>query len=131
MIDLALESNLGQFFAQPFTLQADELLETLRHPDTVMTFSDSGAHVSQIIDSSIQTHFLAYWVRERQAFTLEQAVHMLTQVPAKFWGFAQRGLVRPGFVADVNIFDAETVAPLMPEIATDLPGAAMRLRQHA
>ena len=73
-----------------------------------MTFSDSGAHVSQIMDSSIQTHLLAHWVRDRQAFTLEEAVRMITLAPATAWGFADRGLVREGLVADLNVFDPDT-----------------------
>ena len=89
----------------------DGSLAAMRHPRTVMTFSDSGAHVSQIIDCSIQTHLLAYWVREREAFTLEEAVRMITLAPATAWGLADRGLVREGFVADLNVFDPDAVAP--------------------
>ena len=57
-----------------------------------MTFSDSGAHVSLIMDSSIHTHLLAYWMRERNAFTLEEAVKMITLTPAMFWAWVA-GLV--------------------------------------
>lgn len=132
MIDLALASRFDQFFIQPITPDAPEaILPALRHPHAVMTFSDAGAHVSQVIDSSIQTHLLAYWVRERGEFSLADAVRMLTSVPAGAWGFSDRGMVRPGAVADLNIFDPETVAPLMPEVAHDLPAGAPRLRQGA
>ena len=103
----------------------------MKHPRTVMTFSDAGAHVSQISDVSIQTHLLAYWVREREAFTLEEAVRMITLVPATAWGFADRGLVREGFVADLNVFDPETVAPALPTVQHDLPAGARRLVQKA
>ena len=83
MIDLALETDFELLFIQPSLYPQDEtvLLEVLRHPRTVMTFSDSGAHLSQICDSSIQTHLLGYWVREREEFTLEEAVRMLTFAP--------------------------------------------------
>ena len=64
----------------------------MRHPRSVVTFSDSGAHVSQIMDSSIQTHLLSYWVREKQAFTLEQAVRKITFDLAAFWGLARTRL---------------------------------------
>src|SRR5439155_21372791 len=102
IIDLAVETELRQLFAQPLTPSDDDLvLAALRHPHSVMTFSDSGAHVSQIADSSIQTHLLAYWVRQREAFTFEEAIRMLTRVPATAWGFADRGVVREGFVADL------------------------------
>jgi N-acyl-D-amino-acid deacylase len=96
----------------------------------VVTFSDSGAHVTQIMDSSIPTHLLAYWVRERQAFSLEEAVRMVTSEPARAWGL-DRGVLREGAVADLAIFDPARVAPRMPEVVADLPGGAQRLLQRA
>jgi N-acyl-D-amino-acid deacylase len=132
MIDLALEKDLERFFVHPVANEMqDDVLEMMRHPRAVVTFSDSGAHVSQIIDSSLQTHLLSHWVRERQAFTLEQAVRMLTLVPATLWGFADRGLVREGFAADLLVFDPDTIAPEMPEVVNDLPAGARRLVQRA
>jgi len=132
LIDLALERDLKVFFIQPIFRFTDEnTVRVMKHPRTVMTFSDSGAHVSQVADSSIQTHLLSYWVRERQAFTLEEAVRMVTYDPATAWGFYDRGLVREGFVADLNVFDPATVAPEMPELVYDLPGGARRLTQRA
>jgi N-acyl-D-amino-acid deacylase len=132
MIDLALERDLELFFMQPIANEnQDYALELMRHPRAVVTFSDSGAHVSQLMDSSLQTHLLAHWVRERQAFTLEQAVRMLTLVPATLWGFADRGLIREGMAADLVVFDPETIAAEMPEVADDLPSGARRLVQRA
>jgi N-acyl-D-aspartate/D-glutamate deacylase len=103
----------------------------MRHPNTVMTFSDSGAHVSQIMDSSIQTHLLAHWVRERGVFTLEEAVRMITSAPARAWGFPDRGVLVEGAVADVNVFDPTTVGPRLPTVVRDLPAGAPRLDQRA
>jgi N-acyl-D-aspartate/D-glutamate deacylase len=132
MIDLALETDFEQFFSQPVTRQGyDDLLAILRYPRAVMTFSDSGAHVSQILDCSIQTHLLAYWVRDRQAIPLEEAVRMLTLAPAEAWGFSDRGLLREGLVADINVLDPASVAPEMPTLEHDLPGGARRLVQKA
>src|SRR5439155_17743854 len=88
-------------------------------------------HVSQIADCSIQTHLLAYWVRDREDFTLEEAVRMITLAPARAWGFADRGLLREGLVADINVFDPATVGPAMPTLVHDLPGGARRLDQRA
>jgi len=135
MMDLALESNFNQLFMQ-FDMATvpkteAEALATLRHPRTVMTFSDSGAHVSLIMDSSIHTHLLAYWVRERGAFSLEEAVKMITLTPAIAWGFVDRGLLRQGCVADLNIFDPATIAPQIPTIEYDLPTGARRLKQKS
>ena len=132
MIDLALEKDLDRFFVHPVANEdQDTVLEMMRHPRAVVTFSDSGAHVSQIVDSSLQTHLLSHWVRAKQAFTLEQAVRMLTLVPATYWGFADRGLVREGFVADLIVFDPDTISPEMPEVVNDLPAGARRLVQRA
>ncbi len=135
MMDLALESNFNQLFMQ-FDISTvpkndAEALATLRHPRTVMTFSDSGAHVSLIMDSSIHTHLLAYWVRERNAFTLEEGVKMITLAPAMAWGFTDRGLLRQGCIADINIFDPATIAPQIPTIENDLPTGARRLKQKS
>jgi N-acyl-D-aspartate/D-glutamate deacylase len=132
LIDLALEKDLQRFFLQPLANEdQDYALELMRHPRTVTTFSDSGAHVSQLMDSSLQTHLLSHWVRKKQAFTLEQAVRMLTLVPATLWGFADRGLIREGMAADLVVFDPDTVGAAMPEVADDLPAGARRLVQRS
>jgi N-acyl-D-aspartate/D-glutamate deacylase len=132
MIDLALEKNLDFFFLMPVSNEdQDVALEILRHPRTVPTFSDSGAHVTQLMDSSLQTHYLAHWVREKHAFTLEHAVHMLTCVPATLWGFHDRGLIREGMAADIVVFDADRIVAEMPEVVDDLPAGARRLVQRA
>jgi N-acyl-D-aspartate/D-glutamate deacylase len=102
-----------------------------KHPRTVVTFSDSGAHVSQIMDASLQTHVLSHWVRGKQAITLEEGVRMLTLTPATYWGFADRGLIREGMAADMVVFDPDTVAPEMPEVVNDLPAGARRLVQKS
>jgi N-acyl-D-aspartate/D-glutamate deacylase len=108
----------------------DIALDLMKLPRAVVTFSDSGAHVSQLMDSSLQTHLLAHWVREKQAFTLEAAVRMLTLVPATQWGFHDRGLIREGMAADLMVFDPDTIAAEMPEVVDDLPAGARRLIQR-
>jgi N-acyl-D-amino-acid deacylase len=132
MIDLSLERDFDRFFLQPIANEdQDHALELIKHPRTAVTFSDSGAHVSQIMDASLQTHLLAHWVRDRQALTLEQAVRMLSFDNATHWGFADRGLIREGFAADLVVFDPATVGPEMPEVAQDLPAGARRLVQRS
>jgi N-acyl-D-aspartate/D-glutamate deacylase len=132
MIDLSLESDFEQLFLQPLTgRDSHDLLEVMKHPRTVMTFSDSGAHVSQIMDSSIHTHLLGYWVRQQQAITLNEAVRMITSAPASAWGIKDRGLLREGFAADINVFDPGAIAPQLPSIVDDLPGGERRLVQKA
>jgi N-acyl-D-aspartate/D-glutamate deacylase len=133
MIQLCVESRGDQLFIQPSRYPQDEdvLLRAMRHPRSVMTFSDSGAHLSQIADSSIHTHLLGYWVRQRQAFTLEEAVRMITLAPALAWGFADRGLLRPGMAADLNVFDPATIGPAVPRLVDDLPAGGRRLEQRS
>ena len=131
MIDLALEND-NQVFVQPLVNEhPDQVLGMLRHPRTLATFSDSGAHVCQEMGSSLQTHMLSYWVRAKQAFTLEEAVRKLSFDNASAWGITDRGLLREGYRADLVLFDAARVRPAMPTVETDLPGGARRLVQKA
>jgi N-acyl-D-amino-acid deacylase len=132
MIDLGLEHDFKIFFRQPIANELEEqALALMREPRSVVTFSDSGAHVSQIMDSSLQTHIFDYWVREKQAFSLEEAVRLVTYDTATNWGLYDRGLLREGMRADIIVFDPETIAPRMPEVVSDLPAGAKRLKQTA
>lgn len=132
MIDMALENELKIFFRQPLANEnQDHVLEMIRHPRSVVTFSDSGAHVAQIMDSSLQTHLLSYWVREKQAMSLEEAVRRITYETATLWGFHDRGLLRIGMAGDVVVFDPDNVGAQMPEVVHDLPTGAKRLKQVA
>jgi N-acyl-D-amino-acid deacylase len=131
MIDLML-ANENRVFVQPLVNeQPDDVLQMLKHPWTLATFSDSGAHVCQEMGSSLQTHMLSYWVRQKQAFTLEQAIRRLTFDNATAWELNDRGLVRAGFAADLVVFDADRIQPSMPTVESDLPGGARRLVQKA
>jgi N-acyl-D-aspartate/D-glutamate deacylase len=131
MIDLALEND-NQVFVQPLVNERPEqVLGMLKHPRTLATFSDSGAHVCQEMGSSLQTHLLSYWVRAKQAFTLEAAVRKLTFDNASAWDITDRGLLRAGYRADLVLFDEARVKPAMPTVEADLPGGARRLVQKA
>ncbi|MFT7654193.1 MAG: N-acyl-D-amino-acid deacylase [Limisphaerales bacterium] len=132
MIDMAVEKDMKMFFRTPIANEnQDHVLEMMKHPRSVVTFSDSGAHVSQIMDSSLQTHLLSYWVREKEAMSLEEAVRQITYNTATMWGLHDRGLLREGMAADVVVFDPDTVGPRMPEVLNDLPAGAQRLKQTA
>ena len=132
MIDLALEHDFKIYFRQPIANEDQgHVLEMMHHPRSLVTFSDSGAHVAQIMDSSLQTHLLSYWVREKQAFTLEQAVRRITYDTATVWGLHDRGLIREGMAADLVVFDPDTVGARLPEVVHDLPAGAKRLKQTA
>jgi N-acyl-D-aspartate/D-glutamate deacylase len=132
MIEVAIEDDLRAFFRQPLANEnQDDALALMKHPRSNVTFSDSGAHVSQIMDSSLQTHLLSHWVREREALTLEEAVRMITYDTATNWGFHDRGLLREGMTADITVFDADKVEPCMPTVENDLPSGSKRLKQYA
>jgi N-acyl-D-aspartate/D-glutamate deacylase len=132
IIDLALAKHLKQFFLQPLANEnQDHVLQMMRNPRSVVTFSDSGAHVSQIMDSSLQSHMLSHWVRDKQAFTLEEAIRMLTAVPASNWNLTGRGMLKEGWNADVIVFDPDRITPMLPSLEHDLPAGARRLKQKA
>lgn len=131
MIDLSLADE-NQVYVQPLVNETpDDVLGILKHPRTLATFSDSGAHVCQEMGSSLQTHFLSYWVRKRGAFTLEQAIRKLTRDNAAAWDLNDRGVVREGFRADLVLFEENGIRPRLPTVEKDLPGGARRLVQKA
>ncbi|MCZ6636669.1 MAG: amidohydrolase family protein [Alphaproteobacteria bacterium] len=131
MIDLALEKHLKLFFIAPTNCEdQDYVLAMLRHPNTAVTFGDSGAHILTIINP-VQADLLGNWVRQKQAITLEAAVRKITFDIAAFWGLERRGLIREGWHADICIFDPETIAPDMPRLAHDFPAGAARIVQKA
>jgi len=131
MIDLSLADD-NQVYVQPLVNESpDDVLGILRHQRTLATFSDSGAHVCQEMGSSLQTHFLSYWVRKRQAFTLEQAIRKLTHDNAVAWEMNGRGLLREGYQADIVLFEEDRIRPQLPTVEKDLPGGARRLVQKA
>ncbi len=131
IIDQCLADE-NQIYMQPIVNEnRDDILGMLSHDATLATFSDSGAHVAQEMGSSLQTHFLHYWVNQRKAFTLEQAVKKMTHDNAQAFELAERGLLREGYKADVILFEADRVRPCLPTVETDLPGGARRLVQKA
>ncbi|MBS0221818.1 MAG: amidohydrolase family protein [Proteobacteria bacterium] len=131
MIDLCLADE-NQIYVQPLVNESpQDVLGILRHGRTLATFSDSGAHVCQEMGSSLQTHFLSYWVRKHRAFTLEQAIRKLTHDNARAWELHDRGLVKEGYRADLVLFEEDRIRPCLPTVETDLPGGARRLVQKA
>ena len=105
----------------------------MTHPDTVMGLGDGGAHYAAICDASYPTFLLTYWVRDRDGprLSLPQAVEALTARPAKTVGLEDRGLLAPGYKADVNVIDTEAMQLHLPVIRRDLPTGGRRLDQGA
>jgi len=131
IMDLSID-NEDQIYVQPIINESrDDVLEFLKHPRTLATFSDSGAHVAQEMGSSLPTHLLNYWVNERREFSLEEAVRMLTFDNASAWELPGRGLVRAGYKADLLLFEEATIKPQLPVVRNDLPSGSRRLVQKA
>jgi len=131
-LDLALEEDLETVFERR-EVNSDEaaMAALLTSPHMVIGQSDGGAHVVFRTDYSYSTYMLSHWVREKGIMSLEEAIRKLTFVPASLFGLYDRGLVRPGMAADLMVFDPETIGPLEPEEADDLPGGATRRKQLA
>jgi N-acyl-D-aspartate/D-glutamate deacylase len=133
--DIAVADNLRTYFVpfRPATTQADweARAEIWTDPRAVLGGSDAGAHLDRISTYNYTTNLLKVGVRERRLLGLEQAVHLITQVPAQLYGVVDRGVLAEGGFADLVIFDEDTVGPLPTRIVDDLPGGAERLNSGA
>lgn len=107
--------------------EAEGITTLLNEEGCVLGLSDAGAHVGQLCDAPLPTDLLGNWVRGRGVMPLEQAVHKLTGEPAALFGFADRGVLRPGAWADLTIFDPDTVAPGPLRRVRDFPADGERL----
>ena len=105
--------------------------EVVRYRDTLLGLGDAGAHVNAICDASLSTHALTYWHGERQIFSLEETIRRLTSDGAEAFGIPERGLLKPGYYADVNVIDADNLRMEVPEFVYDLPVGAGRWTQRA
>jgi N-acyl-D-aspartate/D-glutamate deacylase len=131
-LDLALEENLETIFWNANNGgDWNAMGEILRSPYVLIGTSDAGAHVLFGADFGYGTILLGLWVRERQVMSLEQAIYKLTFHPASIFGLQGRGLLRPGYAADIAIFDANTVHAEEPEWANDFPANTKRMVQRA
>ena len=111
------------------SMQAIE--DMLTHPMVVMGLGDSGAHVGQIMDASSPSWLLAYWVRERGVIAIEEAIRGWTSETAELFGIRDRGVLRTGAFADVNVIDLENIDLHLPEYRNDFPEQAGRYVQTA
>jgi N-acyl-D-aspartate/D-glutamate deacylase len=102
-----------------------------RDPRTVLGGSDAGAHIDLMCHANYTTALLGESVRERALLTLEEAVHQLTDVPARLYGLTGRGRIADGWAADLVVFDAETVGTCPTVVLDDLPGGGERLFAEA
>jgi N-acyl-D-aspartate/D-glutamate deacylase len=130
-IRLARESRGRALFSFPFLNQSLAAVdEMLHHPTVMLGLGDSGAHVGQIMDASLPTFFLSHWVRDRGVFSLEDGIRRLTSDTAGVFGIADRGVIREGAYADLNVFDLDALHLPLPEYVHDFPGGAGRFVQR-
>ena len=112
----------------------DAVGEMLRHPHTLVSLGDGGAHVGMLCDASAFTYMLVHWVRDRatgERMSLPWAVKRMTSDNALALGLEDRGLLRPGYKADLNVIDYDRLTLHCPEPVYDLPGGGRRLIQRA
>jgi N-acyl-D-aspartate/D-glutamate deacylase len=111
----------------------DAVLELMNHQHTVVGLGDGGAHYGVICDASFPTFMLTYWTRDRagERLSLAGAVRALSCEPAQTLGLMDRGLVKAGYKADLNVIDYARLTLHAPEIKYDLPAGGRRLDQGA
>ena len=108
--------------------------EVIEHPLSVFGLSDGGAHCGVLVDASVPTYMLSYFTRDRERgpkMSLEFVVHKLTRDSAEVYGLHDRGLIAPGYKADLNLIDYETLHLDRPRMVHDLPANGKRLIQTA
>ncbi len=131
-LDLALANDLqARFRMAVMNFDEKEVAELITDPNTIIALSDAGAHASQLCDACYSTYLLGHWVRDRKVFTIEEAVHNLTQRPAEMFGITDRGVLAQGRPADVVVFDPATVGPGPLKRVHDMPAGADRLVSEA
>ena len=132
MLDLALKENLDTVF-NALLLNSDEAAvgKMLRHPFSLVSLSDAGAHLTFFNDAGFGLHLLGHWVRELGVLTLAEAVWRLTGHPATIFGIENRGALKPGYHADLLLFDPAKIARGPVKRTFDLPAGEPRLAAQA
>jgi N-acyl-D-aspartate/D-glutamate deacylase len=136
--DLLLADDGRALLYYPFENYADGDLgavhDMLCSPHTIAGLSDGGAHVGTICDASFPTYLLTHWARDRtrgERLPLELLVRSQTMGPARAVGLGDRGVVAPGFRADLNVVDFDALSIEQPTMVYDLPAGGRRLVQRA
>ena len=136
--DLLMEHDGEAFLYFPLFNYSDNDLDLLHrmhsHPHIRMGLSDGGAHCGAICDSGMPTFMITHWTRDRargERLPLPWMVHRQTQQTARFYGLFDRGVLAPGYIADVNVIDYDALSLDRPVMAFDLPAGGRRLIQSA
>ncbi|MGI5132344.1 N-acyl-D-amino-acid deacylase family protein [Pseudonocardia sp. CA-107938] len=135
--DLVVQDGGRAMIYEPFTNYADGSLDPVRemlvHPHSLPGLSDGGAHIGVICDASFPTSQLQYWARERPSgrLPLTYVVQRQARDTARFVGLGDRGVIAPGYKADLNVIDLPHLRLRLPEVHFDLPAGGRRLLQRA
>jgi N-acyl-D-aspartate/D-glutamate deacylase len=128
MLDIALSEDLTTEFL--WRTETQEWIDGTRvaqaDPHMLVGTSDGGAHLDRDDGAEAHSYFLKHWVREWDGFTLEEGVRQITAIPAALCGIIDRGLLLPGYAADVYVFDPDTIGPAHKEFVHDFPNGAGR-----
>ena len=119
------------FNLRMFNQSLKELGDLFKSEHIFPSLGDAGAHVSQIMDAGWPSFVLSHWIRDAGLYSLEEGVRRLTSGPARVLGLKDRGTLRPGMKADVNVLDPDVVAERQPELVHDFPGGAPRYIQKS
>jgi len=131
-LDLSLDEELQTFFiCVDRNTDPAAQKQILGSPYTVIGTSDGGARPHSADRHEYSTHLLGYWVREQQVMSLEEAVHRLTGRTAQMHDMHDRGFVAAGKVADLVIFDPDTIASKPREPVADMPAGGVRVKRDA
>ena len=138
MYDLLIRDGGRELFYQPLggyqTYNFDFFRKNMQHPNVIFGLSDGGAHCGVIADAGMPTFILTHWGRDRtkgERFPLEFLVRKLTRDTALAYGLADRGQLKQGLLADVNVIDFDNLRLYRPEAIYDLPAGGRRLVQRA
>lgn len=128
MVDIALSEDLAVEFLWSTETESwkEGTFGASLHPNMIIGTSDGGAHLGRDDGAEFSSYFLRYWVREWGKWELEEAIRQLTQQPAALLGFTGRGMLLPGYAADIMIFDPDTIGPGKKEFVHDFPNGVGR-----
>jgi N-acyl-D-aspartate/D-glutamate deacylase len=131
-LDLVLDDGLKtEFIAGLMNVDDEAVGELVSHPHTLVSLSDAGAHLSLLCDAGYSSTLLGKWVRDKRRLTLEDAVRRLTSDPAQAYRIPERGTLKPGYWADVVVFDPATIDAEPSELVHDLPAGEPRFISRA
>jgi N-acyl-D-aspartate/D-glutamate deacylase len=133
LMDVMASTRPLMFMTGGYQGNLDKQVAFLQRPNSLFGLSDAGAHCGVLCDASMPTYLLAYMTRDRQrgpTIPIEFAVHKMTQDTAAVYGLRDRGVVAPGYRADLNIVDYDALALNAPEMVHDLPAGGRRVIQR-